>query len=100
MRRSISLCGLLQLLLAAACTSAEERSARADEDVDNRRLELLEQHQSCVEEAGGDQQKLEDCEVYHREAEDQTYGEGTGLHQTAHSHDTCHIRRERAGGPS
>src|SRR3546814_15289486 len=71
MRRSISLCGLLPLLLAAACTSAEERSARADEDVANRRLELIEQHQSCVEEAGGEQQKLEACEVYPREAEAQ-----------------------------
>lgn len=69
MRRSISLCGLLPLLLVAACTSAEERSARADEDVANRRLELIEQHQSCVEEAGGDQQKLEACEVYLREAD-------------------------------
>jgi len=60
---------LLPLLLPVACTSAEDRAARADEDVANRRLELIQQHQDCVEEAEGDQQKIDDCEVYLKEAD-------------------------------
>src|SRR3546814_19429028 len=100
MRRSISLCGLLPLLLAAACTSAEERSARADEDVANRRLELIEQPQSCAEEAGGDQQKLEACEVYLREAEARKSGSGTGLPQTTAEQADCPCPRAGAVRPS
>jgi hypothetical protein len=60
---------LLPLLLLAACASAEERAARADEEVANRRLELIEQHQDCVEEANGDQTKIDACETYLKEAE-------------------------------
>jgi hypothetical protein len=69
MKRLLLLSGLLPLLLSGACTSAEERSARADEEVSNRRLELIQQHQDCVEDAEGDQQATEACEVYLREAD-------------------------------
>jgi len=56
-------------LLLGACTSAEERSARANEEVANKRLELIEQHQECVEDANGDQAKIEACEHYLKEAD-------------------------------
>ena len=61
--------GVMPLLLVTACTSAEERAARADEEVANRRLELIEQHQECVEQAEGDQAKVQTCETYLKEAE-------------------------------
>jgi len=61
--------GLLPLLLMAACTSAEERAANAQEDVARQRLDLIEQHQECVEEANGDQVKIDACETYLKEAE-------------------------------
>lgn len=69
MTRFALVTGVIPLLLLTACTSAEERSARADEEVANRRLELIEQHQDCVEQAKGDQAKVQACETYLKEAE-------------------------------
>lgn len=69
MSRFSPLACLLSLLLLSACASPEERAARADEEVSRQRLQLIEQHQTCVEEAAGDAQKVEACEVYLREAE-------------------------------
>ena len=52
--------------ILAACSSpqddaakAQERSYDAQEKVANQRLELVEQYQTCVQEAGGDTQKIE-----------------------------------------
>jgi outer membrane biogenesis lipoprotein LolB len=69
MKRFVLLLSLVPLLLLGACTSAEERAARAAEEVANQRLELIQQHQDCVEEANGDQTKIDACETYLHEAD-------------------------------
>ena len=63
------LASLASLLLLGACASAEDRAARADEEVANQRLELIQKHQDCVEQANGDQAKIDACETYLKEAE-------------------------------
>lgn len=62
--------------LVAACATPEERAANAkqksyeaQEDVAKRRLELVDQYQDCIEEAGGDKGKIEACDTYLRAAE-------------------------------
>jgi len=66
-------CGLCLALglpiLLAACASAEDRAARSQQDVAEKRLELIEQHQTCVKQAKGDQAKIDACEHYLKEAE-------------------------------
>lgn len=69
MTRFIFAVSVMPLLLMAACASPEERAAMADEEVANRRLELIQMHQDCVEEAKGDQAKAQACETYLKEAE-------------------------------
>lgn len=69
MTRLIVLFSLVPLLLLGACTSAEDRAARADENISNQRMELIEKHQDCVEEADGDQAKINACDTYLEEAD-------------------------------
>src|SRR3546814_17654398 len=59
MTRPFPVVYLLSLLLLSACSSPEDRAARADEEVSQQRLQLIEQHQTCVEEAAGDAQNVE-----------------------------------------
>ena len=68
---SIAVMGLL-----AACSSPEERAAKAQErsygaqeEVARQRLELVEKYQQCVKDAAGDAQKAEACDSYLRAAE-------------------------------
>lgn len=60
----------------AACSSPEERAAKAQErsykaqeDVAKERLELVDKYQACVKEAAGNTQKVEACDSYLRAAE-------------------------------
>src|SRR3546814_16158427 len=69
MTRPFPVVYLLSLLLLSACASPEDRAARADEEVSQQRLQLIEQHQPCVDEAAGAAQTVDACEVYTREAE-------------------------------
>ena len=62
--------------LLAACTSPQERAAdaqagayEAQEDVAKKRVQLVEQYQKCVSDAGGDQQKAAACDSYLKAAE-------------------------------
>ena len=66
-----ALCGVL-----AACSSpqddaarAQERSYDAQEKVANERLKLIDQYRSCMNEAGGDNEKMEACDSYLKAAE-------------------------------
>ena len=75
--------GRLQILLCiavmgllAACSSPEERAAKAQErsygaqeEVARQRMELVEKYQQCVKDAAGDAQKAEACDSYLRAAE-------------------------------
>lgn len=69
MRRLIPVVCLLPLLLPAGCASPRDRAALANEEIAKRRIELINQHQSCVMDAKGDQQKIHACDVYLKEAE-------------------------------
>ncbi|NIR32394.1 MAG: hypothetical protein GWN84_24440 [Gammaproteobacteria bacterium] len=69
---TIALCiGLL-----AACSSPEEKAAKAQagsykaqEEVARQRLELVDKYQKCVEQAAGDGMKIEACDSYLKAAE-------------------------------
>jgi hypothetical protein len=69
MGRLVLLCAVAPLLLLGACSSAEDRNARAQEDVANKRLELIEKHEDCVKAAKGDQVKIDACKHYLDEAD-------------------------------
>jgi len=62
--------------LLAACASPQEKAAqaqegayKAQEKVAKERLQLVDKYQSCVKEAGGNQQKAAACETYLKSAE-------------------------------
>ena len=62
--------------LLAACSSPQEDAARAQEGafeaqekVAKQRLELVEKYQVCVDEAAGDQLKVDACDSYLKAAE-------------------------------
>jgi uncharacterized lipoprotein YajG len=64
------------LAVLAACSTPEERAAKAQErtynaqeDVARERLELVDKYQDCVKEAGADAAKAEACDSYLRAAE-------------------------------
>ena len=53
----------------AACSTpqekaakAQEKSAKADLEIKNQRLKLLDDYKACVEDAGEDRAKLETCD--------------------------------------
>ncbi|WP_420404345.1 hypothetical protein [Nisaea sp.] len=48
---------------------AQEKAFEAQEDVARQRLKLVEQYQACVEEAAGDQLKVDACQSYLNAAE-------------------------------
>ena len=57
--------------LLTACASPQDRAAaaqeaayKAQEDVANRRIQFVNQYQSCIKDAGGNQQKAAACESY------------------------------------
>ncbi len=62
--------------LLTACSSAEERAAKAQqrsyeaqEKLVKQRLDFVAKYQKCVTEAGGDKIKVEACDSYLRSAE-------------------------------
>jgi outer membrane biogenesis lipoprotein LolB len=59
------------LALLAACSTPEERAAKAQErsykaqeDVARQRLELVDKYQDCIKEAGDNAEKAKACETY------------------------------------
>ena len=69
MARILRLFYVLPVLLLAGCATPEERAAAAQEEITEKRMELIEQHQDCVKDAKGDQQKIDACQHYLKEAE-------------------------------
>ena len=75
--KALKLAGIaLMIGLLAACATPEEKAAqaqegsyKAQENVANRRLELIDKYQSCVKDAAGNKQKAEACDSYLRAAE-------------------------------
>jgi hypothetical protein len=71
------LLGMATLIgLLAACTSPQEKAAdaqaaaaKAQEEVAKRRLDLVAKYQSCVKDAGADQQKVAACDSYLKAAQ-------------------------------
>ena len=67
---------IVLLSVLAACSTPEERAAKAQErsysaqeEVAKQRLELVDKYQACVQEAGENKQKAEACESYLKAAE-------------------------------
>jgi outer membrane biogenesis lipoprotein LolB len=71
-----TLSAITVLALLAACSSPQDKAAKAQknayerqEEVANKRLELTEKYQKCVKDAGADQQKAAACDSYLKAAE-------------------------------
>jgi outer membrane biogenesis lipoprotein LolB len=76
MRHPTTVISLAVLSLLAACSSPQDRAAKAQQDsyeaqeeVARQRLELVDKYQDCVEEAAGSATKVEACDSYLRAAE-------------------------------
>lgn len=75
--RFVKLAGLAALVaILGACSSPQERAAEAQEDaykaqenVAKKRLQLVDQYQSCIKGAAGNQQKAAACDSYLKAAE-------------------------------
>lgn len=70
------LCVIAFIALLAACSSSQDKAAKAEkgayeaqESVANQRLKLVDKYQKCVKEAGENQQKIDACESYLKAAE-------------------------------
>lgn len=68
--------GIAIVTTLAACSSPQDRAARAQEqsyeaqeEVARHRLELVDKYQECVEEAASNAAKIEACDSYLRAAE-------------------------------
>jgi len=64
MRILITAVFIVALSGLAACQSGAERAAEADADFKEERLKILQKYQECVDQAGGNEQKLKACEHY------------------------------------
>ena len=64
---------IIATLITIGCGSSVERaqkdSYKAQENVANERLKLVEEYRKCIEKAGEDQQKVEACDSYLKAAE-------------------------------
>lgn len=76
MRFLLAVSGIAVTTALAACSSPQDRAARAQEqsyeaqeEVARHRLELVDKYQGCVEDAAGDTAKIEACDSYLRAAE-------------------------------
>lgn len=76
MRHLSTVISLAVLSVLTACSSPQDRAAKAQQDsyeaqeeVARQRLELVDKYQDCVEEAAGNATKVEACDSYLRAAE-------------------------------
>lgn len=74
MKASLYLLGLLLLALTTAgCGGGAERAQKgaykAQQNVAEERLKLVDKYQQCVKDAGDDTQKVEACDTYLKAAE-------------------------------
>jgi outer membrane biogenesis lipoprotein LolB len=70
------LCVIAFIALLTACSSPQDKASEAQEDaykaqenVADQRLELVNKYQTCVKDAGQDKQKIEACDSYLKEAQ-------------------------------
>ena len=59
----------LTLMFFIACSSSQDKAAKAQEDVSKQRLELVDKYEKCMKNAGDDDAKKQDCEQYLKAAE-------------------------------
>jgi outer membrane biogenesis lipoprotein LolB len=76
MRYAMFVVSLVAVASLAACSSPQDRAAKAQqesyeaqEEVARQRLELVDKYQDCVKDAAGDAVKADACESYLRAAE-------------------------------
>jgi outer membrane biogenesis lipoprotein LolB len=62
---------VLSLSVAAlfGCSSPQDRAYEAQEKVHEERLDLIDQYQACLKDAGNDPVKTESCDQYLKAAE-------------------------------
>ncbi|MEE4265267.1 MAG: hypothetical protein V2I56_21450 [Desulfobacteraceae bacterium] len=60
---------VLTLMFFTACSSSQDKAYNAQEKVSKERLELVDKYQKCMEKAGADEAKKQDCEQYLKAAE-------------------------------
>lgn len=76
MRYAVLVVGFVIIATLAACSSPQDRAAKAQQDsyeaqeeVARHRLELIDEYQDCVKDAAGNAAKIEACDSYLRAAE-------------------------------
>lgn len=56
-------------LVLMSCSSTQDKAYKAQENVHNERLALVEKYQKCLKDAGDDKMKTEACDQYLKAAE-------------------------------
>lgn len=56
-------------MVLISCASSQDRAYEAQEGVHNKRIELVEKYQDCMDDAGDDKMKAEACDQYRKAAE-------------------------------
>ena len=51
------------------CASAQDKAAKSQEEVNKKRLELVEQYKKCMNKAEGDKEKEAGCDQYLKAAD-------------------------------
>ncbi len=59
----------LTLMFFIACSSSQDKAAKAQEEVSKERLALVEKYEKCMKKAGEDEAKKEACEQYLKAAD-------------------------------
>ncbi len=66
----VSLLSIIALALAlSGCSSPQDKAYKAQENVHNERLALIDKYKACLDKAGDDKMKAEACDQYLKAAE-------------------------------
>jgi len=57
------------VLVLMSCSSSQDKAYKAQENVHNERLALIDKYQKCLKSAGEDHEKIEACDQYLKSAE-------------------------------
>ena len=69
MKLSLSLLLPIIVLTLMSCSNPQDKAYKAQENVHNERLALIEKYQECLKKAGDDTIKTEACDQYLKAAE-------------------------------
>jgi len=69
MKRFMLLLLPILALTLASCASQQDKAYKAQKEVHQERLKLIDQYQKCLKKAGEDKEKSEACDQYLKAAE-------------------------------